>query len=798
MHIQKDMNMQKPPRPGYLDIRTPIHTIGVAPDHIIPAPLTSNDNRAGPIGHGVSTYNQNQLKVQTTSKALDQDYQTKVSQLSQSLEAELAATRSEGSTAPLPPVQSITRELGVLNTLTHRKTVELQNKTVTANAFYGGDPFNRHINDFMKKATTLEKWPGPNGIAMQALVQSLQAANDVRLLTQTLQLLNQRTADVQNFLRVVQANEEAQRAAAELVRINEEAAARAQEQARLAALENARRVAAEQEAKFAAAQVQDPSSLKGLELHWWTIATLEKHRAIEKDLAARRAALANEKEQARVAAQAAAQQVAAERARLEAQAESKRQAEQLRVEMQQAERKAQDLARQQSVLAEKAKAEAEAERFRLEQQKKAQSEERDHRRQQSLLAEQAVYQRQAERARLERHQQAIEEAQALTRQQAQLEALAEPQRRAETEARWQNPTFANAGSTAAFGPAFTGTAGTIGTSPATSLALRAALRTAVSAVTATLATVTAPVLVGFAGLLVPSRLGNGDLFSVSVPLSELAPFPTADLYELAVTGGAVDLPLTLGSKTIGNKVEIVVVATDGVTVPASVPVNLAHFDARKNVYVSGSTVANGPIITWTPLVDPQTPSTDFPLTETDLPIYEGATVTPNTGRVDPFPELDLYGFGGFITVFPIDSGLPPIFTLFRDRRQDPGIASGNGEFVSGIWLGTRSRSGGAPIPKQIADKLREREFSNFRAFREALWRAVSDDLELATQFTANNVQEISNGRAPFSRKADRLGGQVKLELHHVKHVSKDGEIFDMDNIRIVTPKRHSEIHKGDK
>ncbi|MGB5828991.1 MAG: hypothetical protein WBH22_21410 [Pseudomonas mandelii] len=37
-----------------------------------------------------------------------------------------------------------------------------------------------------------------------------------------------------------------------------------------------------------------------------------------------------------------------------------------------------------------------------------------------------------------------------------------------------------------------------------------------------------------------------------------------------------------------------------------------------------------------------------------------------------------------------------------------------------------------------------------------------------------------------------------LELHHVNQISKDGEIFDMDNIRIVTPKRHSEIHKGDK
>ncbi|OYQ20085.1 S-type Pyocin [Pseudomonas mandelii] len=593
----------------------------------------------------------------------------------------------------------------------------------------------------MKKATTIENRPVPNGVAMQALFQSLRAAHDARLLAQGLELLRQQNVNVQNFLSAVQANEQAQRVAAELVRVNEEAAARAREQARLAAQAAAQQVAAEQARLEAKAQAQEQARIAALNT---ALAEAESN------------------------AKAAAQHFAAEQARL--QAEMEQQIEQIQRQL-------------------------ETERQRLETRLKV------------IDSATAVAQRHVQRVNLIVQQLKERQAQERERQQARLAAEDETRRKLEqarllgseeTEARWQSPTFANVGSTAAFGPAFTGTTGTIGNSPATSLALKTALRTAVSAVTATLAIAAAPVLVGFAALFAPSRLGNGDLFSVSVPLSELSPVPTAHLYEQAVAGGTIDLPVTLGSKSIGHRVEIVVVTTDGVTVPASVPVNLAHFDAGKNVYVSGSTVANGPVITWTPLVEPINPSTDFPLTETDLPIYEGATVTPNTGRVDPFPELDRYGFGGFITVFPIDSGIPPIFTLFRDRRQDPGIASGNGEFVSGIWLGTRSLSGGAPIPKQIADQLRGREFSNFRAFREALWRAVSDDLELATQFNANNVQEMSNGRAPFSRKADRLGGQVKLELHHVNQISKDGEIYDMDNIRIVTPKRHSEIHNGDK
>lgn len=98
-------------------------------------------------------------------------------------------------------------------------------------------------------------------------------------------------------------------------------------------------------------------------------------------------------------------------------------------------------------------------------------------------------------------------------------------------------------------------------------------------------------------------------------------------------------------------------------------VRLAHFDSTKNVYISASTVPNGPVVTWTPVAHKQNPSTSFPLAEPDLPIYQGATVTPIEGRINPFPSLDSYEFGGFITIFPAESGIPPLLVVFNSPYE---------------------------------------------------------------------------------------------------------------------------------
>ena len=132
--------------------------------------------------------------------------------------------------------------------------------------------------------------------------------------------------------------------------------------------------------------------------------------------------------------------------------------------------------------------------------------------------------------------------------------------------------------------------------------------------------------------------------------------------------------------------------------------------------------------------------------------------------------------------------------MFRDRREDPGIVTGDGQAMTGPWLGAASQGEGAPIPSQIADKLRGQEFKNFRAFREAFWKAVANDSELNSQFNRQNLSIMLDGKAPFSSKSEWVGKSVKFEIHHKNLVSQGGAIFDIDNIYVVTPKRHKVIH----
>ncbi len=646
-------------------------------------------------------------------------------------DAELAKTRAAVATVIPPGTDALEIELRTLKLQLFKARTDHQEQIRIANLYYGHDPLTKGFE------APAGRRSGQMGYyrAVEKWNISYAAAYEAKFLAEQIKLLDARLTTQNNAI----ADANAKAAAAAQARAQAEARRVAEELARMAA-EEANRVAAIQAEQHRQQAIAEAARRQ------------KEQEEIQAREQARLAALAEAQrlavEQARMAAEAAARQLAAEQANLAALADLQRRKE--------------------------------AEKAHIERENKLQ----------------------AERTRLERQQKALKRAQRRTRKQARKNARAEAERQsrlhaqwqAETEARWQRPTFANVGSMTAFGPSFTGTLGSFGNNPATALALRTALRTGVSLAVAALSTAAAPVLVGFASLLVPSSLGNGDLYSASVPLSDLAPDLTADLYELAVTGGEVDLPVRLASRTIGNRVEIVVVSTDGVTVPANVPVRAAHFDTKKNAYVSTASDAIGPIVTWTPLVDPLNPSTDFPLVDTELPIYEGANVTPDVGRIDPFPQLDQYGFGGFITVFPIASGIPPTFTMFRDRRQDPGIATGIGQPVSGNWLGAASTLEGAPIPEQIADRLRGREFSNFNAFRRAFWKAVAKEQSLVAQFTTINRTDIRRGLSPSTRFSEQVGGRKKIEIHHIKPINEGGSVYDMTNLTLLTPKQHIDTH----
>ncbi|MDF9775758.1 S-type pyocin domain-containing protein [Pseudomonas baetica] len=579
----------------------------------------------------------------------------------------------------------------------------------------------------------------------------------------------------------IAAEAEARRVAAEQARIAAEAEARrvAAEQARIAAEAEARRVAAEQARIAAEAEAR-------------RVAAEQARIAAEAE--ARRVAA----EQARIAAEAEARRVAAEQARIAAEAEARRvAAEQARIA---AEAEARRVAAEQARIA----AEAEARRVAAEQARiAAEAEARRVAAEQARIAAEAEARRvAAEQARIAAEAEARRVAAEQARIAAEAEArrFADEQARAAAEAIRSANAFRASGAASAAGPLFMTSAGTVAVIEAASVTLQAAIRAAITAVGGIVASVGAGVVVGVSALFYSSKLGNGELperYAFSTPLSDLVPDIGRDLNAVAAAGGTVDLPYRISSKTAADgQSELFVVMTDGLTVPSKISVVAATYNTEQNVYTAATSDIPPRTFTWTPVVNPGNSSTTSPAEQPVPPVYTGATVTPVEGRLDTFPSVSEASFDDFITVFPVESGLPPVYTMFRDRREDPGVATGFGQPVSGIWLGAASQGEGAPVPSQIADQLRGREFKNFRAFRETFWKAVSNDPELAKQFDVGVLATMKRGRAPIAKESEQVGRRVRFELHHKKYISEGGDVYDIDNINAVTPKNHIETHKG--
>jgi hypothetical protein len=205
-----------------------------------------------------------------------------------------------------------------------------------------------------------------------------------------------------------------------------------------------------------------------------------------------------------------------------------------------------------------------------------------------------------------------------------------------------------------------------------------------------------------------------------------------------------------------------------------------------------------PASTWTPLVPPgseQVGSTTSPITPTTPLIYPGSPAIPVLPPNEMFPSVDEGQIGASIPGYPGDMELPSPDALFRDRRDDPGVATGIGQVVSGVWLGEAARVGGAPIPSHIADQLRGKEFANFHRFREAFWKAVAADKSLRQQFSGSNLRRMREGMSPYSGVLDQVGGRKAFELHHDVEVAAGGNVYGIDNVSIMTPSRHIQLHK---
>lgn len=108
------------------------------------------------------------------------------------------------------------------------------------------------------------------------------------------------------------------------------------------------------------------------------------------------------------------------------------------------------------------------------------------------------------------------------------------------------------------------------------------------------------------------------------------------------------------------------------------------------------------------------------------------------------------------------------------------------------WLrGSHGNAG--RVPAFVRDSLAGRSFNSWEEFRGEFWVAASNDPSLMSQFSQSNQRLMSRGYAPFVHSSQTFGGRSRYELHHVVPRSRGGEVYDLDNIVVVTPRYHREV-----
>lgn len=55
---------------------------------------------------------------------------------------------------------------------------------------------------------------------------------------------------------------------------------------------------------------------------------------------------------------------------------------------------------------------------------------------------------------------------------------------------------------------------------------------------------------------------------------------------------------------------------------------------------------------------------------------------------------------------------------------------------------------------------------------------------------------MKDGKAPRVQRIDSVGSRVSHDIHHVDPISEGGEVYDVDNLRVNTPKNHVALHKN--
>jgi len=164
-------------------------------------------------------------------------------------------------------------------------------------------------------------------------------------------------------------------------------------------------------------------------------------------------------------------------------------------------------------------------------------------------------------------------------------------------------------------------------------------------------------------------------FAVTVPLDELFDSEPHDWVALAQARAEVELPVRLcstvraasgatstGVKPFTRYSHVIMTLTQGGVVPSRVKVRSAGWNAMQQAYVFTSEGDSPVTVAW------QNGSVHAP-TDLSRPPGIGFFRMPKVPLVEPFENLAEVQFDDYIVVFAPESGIAPLYLMFRDRRE---------------------------------------------------------------------------------------------------------------------------------
>lgn len=138
-------------------------------------------------------------------------------------------------------------------------------------------------------------------------------------------------------------------------------------------------------------------------------------------------------------------------------------------------------------------------------------------------------------------------------------------------------------------------------------------------------------------------------------------------------------------------------------------------------------------------------------------------------------------------------GVGPVARILKAsvKRAEPGIVEG-ADLLKSYEKISRGQGQIILIPKEVGKKLEGKQFKNFDAFRSEFWIEMSKS-KYAKEFSKSNISNMSKGNSPIAVEEQWLGARSRYELHHKKPIWDGGDVYNLDNLVIVSPRYHQEI-----